>query len=137
MKLSLSFCSIFVAVFFISQATAIVREETQPLSVCGEGAVPLVCDKDLATAAQNKAVVKVKREAFEIKATIKCKGTAAAAACLDLDGPDGVVGIVIANDGGESMCGSTFVLGDQANEIKTVCEGEDFKIDQKVKIERL
>lgn len=110
--------------------------------VCDTDEVPIICDSSDATVEQEKAVVNVSRGNYDIKATIKCKGSATAHVCL---GPskddDETVGVMIAVDplGGEenpSMCFSMFYLGGKAEKYKSTCKGNGFRIEQKLVIDR-
>lgn len=122
-------------------------EELSPAVACDPfygGLIPLSCDTDGATVPQEKQKVKIETDDFKLRAKIKCKGTAAAFACLGPGPTNETIGIMIGSDdgvldfepNGDSVCASFFYLGGEAQRFKSTCEGDGFEIEQKLIIKR-
>ena len=110
---------------------------TQPWCDGGQQ-IPLACDTDDITTAQRRARVKLQTDLLDLRVILKCTGEqAAAVACLSL-GPPGNDSVSIEVGPGvpnvESMCSSHFSLGPDVERVKSVCEGDDFKIEQTIKV---
>lgn len=109
------------------------------------GMIPLACDVDDGTVPQEKQKVEISTELFDMKTVLHCRGEKAAAfACLGPGPADDTIGIWIGSDdgtldfeaNGASICASFFYISGAATRFKTVCEGEDFKVDHKIEITR-
>ena len=121
------------------------RAQTPPFSeICMEmtgtsEVFPITCDES-----NKSSIFKISTDWYDVRASIRCRGTAAALACI---GPnpmmEGSMGIVLASNDGrvdmdaeeaDSVCGSMFMLGGGAEVYRSTCKGDGFKIEQTFRI---